>query len=69
MNTNKGFIKLIIVIVIALIILGYFFNIKITDVISAPNVQANLSWFWNIIVNIWNFITYPIVFVWNRYVV
>ena len=69
MDTNKGFIKMIIVIVIALIILGYFFDIRITDVISSPNVQANLTWFWDIVVRVWNFITYPIVFIWNRYVV
>jgi len=60
---------MIIIIVIALIIIGYFFNIRITDVLSSPNVQANLTWFWDIIVKIWNFITYPIVFIWNRYVV
>ena len=69
MDTNKGFIKMIIVIVIALIIIGYFFDIRITDVISSPNVQANLTWFWDIVVRVWNFITYPIVFIWNRYVV
>ena len=69
MNTKKGFIRLVILVVIALIVLGYFFNIKITDVIASPNVQANLNWLWDIIVKIWNFITYPIVFLWNRYVV
>jgi len=68
METNKGFIKMIIVIIIALIILGYFFNIRITDILNSANVQSNLSWFWGLIVKIWNFISYPFMFIWNRYV-
>ena len=50
---KKGLIKTVIVIVIALIILGYFgFNVK--DIIDGPTVQANLHTALNIVSKIWN---------------
>jgi len=51
--TKKGLIKTIIIIVIALIILGYFgFNVK--DIINSPTVQANLNSAWDFATMIWN---------------
>ena len=45
---KRGLIKTIIIIVIALIVLGYFgFNIE--DILKSQNVQANLNAFWNFI--------------------
>jgi len=50
---NKGLIKAIIVIVVALIILGYFgFDIK--DIINGPVVQKNLHTAWDFILMVWN---------------
>jgi len=59
---------MIIVIIIALIILGYF-GFNIVDVLNSPNVQANLNWAWNIVLIIWSYISAPIVWLWNTFVV
>ena len=61
---NKGLLKTIIIIVIALIVLGYF-GVNIQNVMNMPFVQNNLAWLWNILVWIWNVISAPIMYLWN----
>jgi hypothetical protein len=60
---KKGLIKTIIVIVIALIILGYFgFNIK--DIINGPTVQANLNTAWGFVFKIWtDYLAGPVMYI------
>jgi len=66
---KKGLIKMIVVIVIALIILGYFgFNIK--DIIESDSVQTNLQYVWGFVKTFWNnYLAAPIIFVWDKFVV
>jgi hypothetical protein len=66
---KKGLVKMIIVIVIALVALGYFgFNIK--DIIESQSVQNNLHYVWDFVVKIWSlYLAAPVVFVWNKFVV
>ena len=66
---KKGLIKMIVVIVVALIVLGYFgFNIK--DIIESGTVQTNLHYFWDFIVKVWNlYLAAPVIFIWNKFVV
>ena len=66
---KKGLIKAIIVIIIALIVLGYFgFNIK--DIVNGPTVQANLNAAWSFVLNIWNnYLAGPFNYIWNNFVV
>ena len=67
--SKRGLIKTIIVIVIALIILGYF-GFNIGDIINGPTVQANLHGAWDFISKIWNdYLSVPFVFVWDKIVV
>ncbi|MFH1454946.1 MAG: hypothetical protein ABIF22_01355 [bacterium] len=63
MASNKGLIKTIIIIVIALVILGYFgFNIK--DIINSSTVQANLHTAWDFILMVWNnYLAGPVLYV------
>ncbi|MDQ3077107.1 MAG: hypothetical protein M3Q63_03610 [bacterium] len=42
-RNNKGFIKTLLVIAVALIVLGYF-NVDIKKVIDSPMVQHNLEY-------------------------
>ena len=69
MKKNKGLIKMIVTIVIALIILGYFgFNVK--DIIESNTVQTNIQYVWGFIKTFWNnYLATPIVFVWDTFVV
>lgn len=53
MDKNKGFVKTVIIIVIALIVLGYYgFNLR--QIVSAPAVSDNLSYAREVSANIWN---------------
>ncbi len=69
MQKNKGLIKMIIVIVIALIILGYFgFSVK--DIFESNTVQTNLQYVWGFIKTFWNnYLAAPVIFVWDKFVV
>ncbi len=49
MNTKKGFITAIVIIIVALILLGYF-NIDIKAVFSSPLVKDNLQYAWDLTV-------------------
>lgn len=66
---KKGFLKTIIIIVIALIILGWFgFDVK--SIIESERVQRNLHYVWDIVVRIWdNYLAGPAIFVWDKVVV
>ena len=66
---KQGLITTIIVIVIALIILGYFgFNIK--SIISGPTVQSNLNNTWDFVMKIWNnYLAGPVIYIWDKFVV
>ncbi len=68
-ENSKGIIKTIILVIIALIILGYFFNIKVQDIFNSGAVQANLSFAWSIVVKIWSYISYPFQWVWDTIIV
>jgi Flp pilus assembly pilin Flp len=66
---KKGLIKTIIVIVIALVILGYF-GFNVGDIINSPTVQANLHTSWDFISKIWsNYLAGPVVYVWDHIIV
>ena len=65
-NTKGGFVKAVIFVLVALIVLGYF-GYNIADIINKPVVQGNLEWAWNLTKNVWNgFIEKPAIFVWNQ---
>ena len=63
-NYKKGLIREVLIIVIALIILGYF-GFNINNIISSGTVQTNLNWFWQIVMTIWSWISAPIIYLWN----
>lgn len=64
-----GFIKLIIILVIVLIVLGYFgFNIQ--QIIQSPSVSGNLNYAWGLAVSLWDkVLVTPVTFVWNKIIV
>jgi hypothetical protein len=67
MKDQRGLVKEILIIIVLLVILGYFFNININTVLSSATVQANLAWFWNILVYIWSLISTPVTYLWNLF--
>ncbi len=64
MKKNGGFIEMILIIIVVLVILGYF-GFNIADVISTPTVQSNLNWAWNVVHILWSYISGPILYLWG----
>ena len=64
-----GFIQLIIVLIIVLIVLGYFgFNVQ--QIIQSPSVSGNLGYAWGLAAGLWNnYLVVPVTFVWNKIIV
>ncbi len=54
-NGSRGLVKAILLIVVALVILGYFgYNLR--DIIASPAVRDNLGVVWDIVVRAWNWV-------------
>lgn len=69
MKGNRGFIKLILFIVIALIALG-FFGYNLRDIVNSPTVRDNLTYVWGLVVKLWdNFLLVPLSWVWENIVI
>ena len=66
MNKDKGFVKLIIIIVIALIVLGYFgFDIK--KAIESPVARTNIEYAKDATVYVWNkYLKGPVTYLWKE---
>ncbi len=65
-TTTGGFLQIILIIVIAVIALGYF-GIKLTDILASPIVRENLEFLWNTAREIWNsFLSEPAHWIWEH---
>lgn len=65
---HTGFIQIILIIVIAVIVLGYF-SINIADIMASPVVKENLSYVWNLAKDLWGtYLSGPATWVWEHIV-
>ncbi len=63
---HGGFIKIILIVVIALIVLGYF-GLNIGDILASPVVKENLAWFWDFLTNVWTtYLSGPAHWLWDN---
>jgi hypothetical protein len=68
-NTNRGFIKLIILIVVILLIISYF-GINLKGVVDSSTFQSNWGYVKEFIVYIWNhFLSGIFIFIWDTILV
>lgn len=66
MKKNQGLIKWIIIIIVALILLGYY-GIDIKKVLRAPSAQSNLNFAEQTVSTVWNnYLKGPAIYVWNQ---
>ena len=66
---GNGFIKTIVIIVIALIILGYF-GYNVQDIVNSPMVQKNLNYAWDLVKYVWNnYLKAPTIFIWEKIII
>ncbi|MEK7574716.1 MAG: hypothetical protein AAB511_00590 [Patescibacteria group bacterium] len=66
---TSGFIKIIILIVIVLVLLGYFgFDVK--NILKSPVVIDNLNFVWDIVIDLWHkYLEAPVQFIWEKIVI
>ena len=65
-TSQKGFLHIIIIVVIALIILGYF-GMNIQEILAKPVVHDNLVYFWNLLKSLWtNVLATPARWLWDH---
>ncbi len=65
---DRGLIKMIVLIVIALLVLSYF-NINLRSLVNAPTTQDNISYVASNTVYIWdNYLKVPATYAWNIFV-
>ncbi|MDD5032619.1 MAG: hypothetical protein PHC85_00660 [Candidatus Pacebacteria bacterium] len=65
MNPDAGFIKLLIIIIIAVLILSAF-NIDLRGFLTSDEVKGNFSFLWQSVKDIWNgYLINPANFVWS----
>ena len=68
MKSNRGLIKLLILILIALIVLGYY-GISVRSAVQNPTTQDNISYIWTGTVAVWNdYLQTPATYLWNIFV-
>ena len=68
MKRNTGLIYFLILLVIALVILGYY-GFSVRQAVQNPTTQDNISYVWNGAVNIWNtFLKVPATYLWNIFI-
>jgi hypothetical protein len=67
MKKEKGFIQIIVIIIIALAALKYTFDFSIIDFIAQDRVKDTISYIWNdVIVFLWvNYLGAPIIWAWE----
>ncbi len=64
-NKQRGFIKWILIIIIAVIILSYF-GFDLRTIVESPETQGNLGYVWSIVAGVWtNYLAEPILYLWN----
>lgn len=67
MEGNRGLIKAILLIVIGLIVLG-FFGYNLRDIIASETVNDNLTYVWGLVTAFWNnFLAEPAAWLWNTF--
>jgi hypothetical protein len=68
MKSNRGLIKLLILLLIALIILGYY-GISVRNAVQNPTTQDNISYIWTGTVSVWNdYLKAPAIYLSNIFV-
>ncbi len=68
LHDRRGFIKLILLIVIGLIALGYF-GLNIKDILASPVVKENLAYAWDLAKTLWsNYLAAPARWLWEHVV-
>ncbi len=66
---ERGFIKMVLVIVIALLVVSYF-GINIRALVDSPTTKENFSYVASTTVSVWNnYLKAPATFIWDKVII
>ena len=68
MNTRKGFISILLLIIVALALLKYFFNWSVFDAAASEQGQGTISYIRDVLNTVWSYIEVPVRYAWNEVV-
>lgn len=54
-SNERGFVKTIVIIVVALLVISYF-GLNLRQIISSPTTQDNFGYVWSQIVRVWDMV-------------
>lgn len=63
---QKGFVKLILLVIIGLVILKFLFKFDVVDYVGSQEFTNFIRPVWGFVVSIWNFILDGIIFAWQE---
>lgn len=66
MNENKGFVRLIIIIIIGLVVLKFFFSFDIIEFLESSGTKPFLTKAWDITTSIFAYIFKVIKYAWEN---
>lgn len=66
MEKDRGFIMLIVVVLVALAALKYFLNWDIFDAAASEQGRSTISYLRDIVNTVWAYIGYPVTLTWNQ---
>jgi hypothetical protein len=65
MQQNKGFVKLVILILVGILILSYF-GIDLRGLVNSDATRENVSYVWSFIQGLWyDYVKTPVIFILN----
>ena len=62
---QKGFIGILILIIIALALLNYFFDWSIFDVAASEKGRSTINYIKDILSFVWFYVKIPVMFIWQ----
>lgn len=68
MKGNRGFIGILILLIISLALLKYFFDWSIFDALSSERGKATVEYIRNVLDIVWSYIRTPLLWIWDRVV-
>ena len=68
MNIRKGFISILLLIIVALALLKYFFNWSVFDAAASEQGQGTISYIRDVLNTVWSYIEVPVRYAWDEVV-
>ena len=68
MERNRGLIKTVVLLIIALAALKYFFDWSIFDAIESERGRETVSYIRSVLDTLWSYLETPVSYIWNEVV-